>query len=176
MRRRRSKLEILTYPNPVLRRPARPVEPRSPEACAAAEALRAAFGEIAALGLAANQIGLPVRVVLVRIGDEERVLLNPEVVARSGELEVAWEGCLSLPGVEAEVPRAKEVVVRATDEEGQPVELHLSELEARLLQHEVGHLDGELYVDLLPRDERRRVLTEFRMAQERLKEKVSSLP
>lgn len=167
---------ILTYPNPILRRPARPVVPGSPEACAAAAALRDAFGRIEALGLAANQIGLPVRAILVRLGGEERVLFNPEIVSRGQEIDVSWEGCLSLPGVEAEVPRAKEVVVRAADEAGQQVELHLSELEARLLQHEVDHLDGELYVDLLPTGERRRVLAEFRSVQESRKEKVSSLP
>lgn len=140
-----------------------------------AEALRAAFGKIEALGLAANQIGLPMRAILVRIGDEERVLLNPQIVERSAELVVSWEGCLSLPGVEAEVPRAKDVLVHAQDETGARVELRLSDLEARVLQHEVDHLDGELYVDLLPKDERRRVLAEFRLAQEQHKEKVSSL-
>lgn len=150
--------------------------PGSPEAREAADALRAAFGQIEALGLAANQIGLPVRAILVRIGDEVRVLFNPEIVQRSEELVVAWEGCLSLPGVEAEVPRAKDVVMRALGEGGAAVELHLSELEARVLQHEVDHLDGELYVDLLPKDERRRVLTEFRSVQEQRKEKVPSLP
>lgn len=169
-------MEILTYPSPMLRRRTRPVVPGTAEACAAADALRAAFAKIEALGLAANQVGLPVRALLVRLGGEERVLFNPQITARSPELAVEWEGCLSLPGVEAEVPRAKEVVVRAVDEAGTPVELHLSELEARVLQHEVGHLDGELYVDLLPKDERRRVLAEFRAARRQGKERVSSLP
>jgi peptide deformylase len=150
------------------------VEPGSAEAHAAAAALRAAFGGIEALGLAANQIGLPVRAILVRLGGEERVLFNPEIVGRSPEIDVSWEGCLSLPGVEAEVPRAKQVVVRAMDEGGALVELHLSELEARVVQHEVDHLDGELYVDLLPKDERRRVLAEFRLAQQVQKERVPS--
>ncbi|MBC7220337.1 peptide deformylase [Candidatus Bipolaricaulota bacterium] len=156
---------ILTYPNPILRRPARPVDPGSREGQEAASALRAAFGTIEALGLAANQIGLPVRAVLVRLGEEERVLFNPEIVERSAELVVDREGCLSLPGVEAEVPRARDVVVQAVDEGGAFVELHLSELEARLLQHEVDHINGTLYVDLLAKDERRRVLAEFRLAR-----------
>jgi len=169
-------LEILTYPHPLLRRPARPVDPRRPEARAAASALRAAFSTLAAHGLAANQIGLPVRAVLVRLGDEERVLLNPRIASRTPEVVVDWEGCLSLPGVEAEVPRAKGVVVLAQDEAGAPVELHLEDLQARILQHEVGHLDGELYVDLLPQAERRRVLAEYRKAREGQKETVPSLP
>lgn len=127
--------------------------------------MRAAFGKTEALGLAANQIGLPVRAVLVRLGEEERVLFNPEIVERSAEVIVDREGCLSLPGVEADVPRAREVVVRAMDERGTMVELHLAELEARLLQHEVDHIDGTLYVDLLSKEERRRVLAEFRLAR-----------
>ncbi len=165
---------ILTHPNPILRRPTRSVRPGSAEALAAAGALRTAFAEIEALGLAANQLGLPVRAILVRIGDEERVLLNPTIVTRSAELVVDWEGCLSLPGVEAEVPRAKEVVVQAVDEDGVPVELRLADFEARVLQHEVDHLDGVLYVDLLPKDERRQVLAEFRASTERQTERVSS--
>ena len=80
--------------------------------------MRATFGQIEALGLAANQIGFPVRAILVRLGDDVRLLFNPQIAHRIEELEVSWEGCLSLPGVEAEVPRAKDVVVRAVDEAG----------------------------------------------------------
>ncbi|MCX7750766.1 MAG: peptide deformylase [Candidatus Bipolaricaulota bacterium] len=168
-------MAILTYPHPILRRRAKPVAPGSPEARRVAEALRAEFARLAAHGLAANQIGLPIRAILVRLGGEERVLLNPEVVARSAEVEVDWEGCLSLPGVEAEVPRAKEIRVRALGEDGSPVEFSLSDLEARVLQHEVDHLDGVLYVDLLPQGERRRVLAAYRQAREAPKETVPSL-
>jgi peptide deformylase len=164
---------VLTYPNPLLRRPTRSVKPGTAEARAAASALREAFGQIEALGLAANQIGLSVRAMIVRLGDEERVLFNPTITARSEELVVDWEGCLSLPGVEAEVPRAKEVVVQAVDEDGAPVELRLADWPARVLQHEVDHLDGVLYVDLLPKDERRQALAEFRASVEHT-ERVSS--
>lgn len=167
---------ILTYPHPLLRRPARPVDPRSPEAQAAASALRTAFLTVAAHGLAANQVGTSVRAILVQLQGEKRVLFNPKIAARTQEVEVAWEGCLSLPGIEAEVPRAKGVVVRAQDEAGAPVELHLEDLEARIVQHEVGHLDGELYVDLLPKEERRRLLAEYRKAREGQMETVPSLP
>lgn len=167
---------ILTYPHPLLRRPTRPVDPRSPEAQAAASALREAFRTLAAHGLAANQIGIPVRAILVQLGGKDLVLLNPQITARTQEVVVDWEGCLSLPGVEAEVPRAKGVVVSAQDESGAHVELHLEDLEARILQHEVGHLDGELYIDLLPKEERRRLLAEYPKAREGQKETVPSLP
>ncbi|MCR4392281.1 MAG: peptide deformylase [Candidatus Acetothermia bacterium] len=164
---------VRVYPDPILRRPAQPVQPGSDEARMAATSLRRAFAELEALGLAANQIGFPVRVIMVRLGDEDQVLLNPAIVARSSALSVESEGCLSIPGVEAEVPRAAEVVVHAMDEEGRPVELTLTDLEARLLQHEVDHLDGVLYVDHLPFSERRRILRAFREAQKR-KEQVTS--
>ncbi len=167
-------MAIKCYPDPVLRRPAQPVQPGSPEAQTAIAALRQAFREVQALGLAANQIGLPYRVVLVRLGEEEKVLLNPVIVERSPQLVEDWEACLSLPGVDSDVPRAEWVVVRAQDEEGRPVELKLEGLEARVMQHEVDHLDGVLYVDHLPVDERREVLRAYRSAQEKQKEQPPS--
>lgn len=124
--------------------------------------MREAFDPETALGLAANQIGHPVRVAIVRLGEETKVLLNPEVVERSEELEVESEGCLSLPGVEAEVPRPKRVVVRAQDEEGKELRLEAEGLEARLLLHEIDHLDGILYIDHLSAAERREVLRKYR--------------
>ena len=123
--------------------------------------MREAFDPETALGLAANQIGHPVRVAIVRLGEETKVLLNPEVVERSEELEVESEGCLSLPGVEAEVPRPKRVVVRAQDEEGKELRLEAEGLEARLLLHEIDHLDGILYIDHLSAAERREVLRKY---------------
>ena len=152
---------IRTYPDPILRRRAREVAPGSEEAKATAQLLRRAFAEVEGLGLAANQVGKLTRVILVRLGDEERILLNPEVTWRSEELEVDTEGCLSLPGVEAEVARPREVGVSALDEEGGAVKLELEGLEARLLLHEIDHLDGVLYVDHLSAEERRRVLREY---------------
>ncbi len=149
---------IRTYPDPILRRPAKRAEPGSPETLEAIEALKRAFDPETALGLAANQVGYPIRAAIVRLGDEIKVLLNPEVVERSQELEVDSEGCLSLPGVEAEVPRPKRVVVRAQDEEGKEVRLELEGLEARLLLHEIDHLDGMLYIDHLPAAERKKLL------------------
>lgn len=152
---------IRTYPDPILRRPSRRADPGSPETQGAIAALREAFDPETALGLAANQVGHAVRAAIVRLGDETKVLLNPEVVERSPELEVDTEGCLSLPGVEAEVPRPKRVVVRAQDEEGREFSLEAEGLEARLLLHEIDHLDGVLYIDHLSAAERREVLKRY---------------
>lgn len=165
---------VKCYPEPILKRPARPVEPGSAEARAAVEALRRAFQELEALGLAANQIGFPYRVIIVRLGGEERILLNPVIKERSPELVADSEACLSLPGVESEVARAEWVVVEAQDEDGKLIQLKLEGLEARVLQHEIDHLDGLLYVDHLPLEERRDVLRAFREARKR-KERAPSL-
>jgi len=152
---------IRLYPDPVLRRRAKEVEPASAAARKATERLREAFSQVEALGLAANQVGLLSRVIVVRLGEEERVLLNPEVIWRSEELELDCEACLSVPGVEADLARPKEVRVRAQDEDGKEVDLALEGLLARVLLHEIDHLDGVLYIDHLPAGERRRLLRQY---------------
>ncbi|MGY4707568.1 peptide deformylase [Candidatus Bipolaricaulota sp. J31] len=157
---------IRVYPDPALRKPSRRAAPGEPETLAAIAALREAFDPDAALGLAANQIGHNVRVAIVRLGEETRIILNPEVVERSPDLEVDTEGCLSLPGVEAEVPRPRKVIVRAQDEDGKEIRLELEGLEARLLLHEIDHLDGILFIDHLPADERREVLRRYKEVRE----------
>ncbi|HHX75219.1 MAG TPA: peptide deformylase [Firmicutes bacterium] len=109
-----------------------------------AETMYAADG----VGLAAPQVGISKRLVVIDIRDEQGLLklVNPEVVAASGKA-VAVEGCLSFPGLAGEVERAEAVTVRALDEEGNPVEITADGLLARAFQHEIDHLDGILFVD-----------------------------
>ncbi len=171
---------VRIYPDPILRKPTHPVRPGSPEARAAAEALRGAFARIEGLGLAANQIGLLYRAAIVRLEEGEDhgdpaplVILNPRILWRSPDIVVEEEGCLSLPGVWAEVPRAKAVRVEYQDEEGKRHILEVQDLNARLLQHELDHLDGVLFIDHLSVSERQRVLRVFRELQGR-KEGVPS--
>lgn len=102
-----------------------------------------------ALGLAAPQIGVPLRVTVIEILDAELlVLVNPQVVKRVGEREVD-EGCLSIPGYRATLTRAESVVVKARDRSGKPIRLKADELLAQALEHEIDHLDGVLYIDRL---------------------------
>ena len=100
------------------------------------------------VGLAANQIGVPLQVAVIEV--EERVieLVNPQIVRSSGE-EVDWEGCLSIPGYVAEVARAEKVTVKAKDRHGKEFRIKGTELLGRALQHEIDHLNGRLYIDLL---------------------------
>lgn len=167
---------VRVYPDPILRKPTHPVRPGSPEARAVAEALREAFGRIEGLGLAANQLGFLSRVAVIALakeGEEDHsdpepiIMLNPRILWRSEELVVEEEGCLSIPGVWAKVPRAKAVRVEYQDEEGKRHTLELQGLNARLIQHELDHLDGVLFIDHLSLEERQRVLRVFRELQTR---------
>jgi peptide deformylase len=114
------------------------------------ETMRAASG----VGLAATQIGVGKRVIVVDISHVEQdlaplALVNPEIVESRG-LEEGTEGCLSIPGVEGVVPRAESVLVKAQDEQGRPVQIPARGLLARALQHEIDHLDGILFIDRIP--------------------------
>jgi peptide deformylase len=104
------------------------------------------------IGLAAVQIGVPKRVIVMDVGTGLIELINPEILERSGSL-TASVGCLSLPGIRGEVTRAQHVVVRGLNRKGEVVTLHASDLLARCVQHEVDHLDGILFTDYLRPDQ-----------------------
>jgi peptide deformylase len=145
---------ILIYPDPFLLKKAAPVsrvDDRIRELVRDLfETMRAASG----VGLAATQIGVGKRVIVVDISHVEEelaplALVNPEIVESKG-LEEGTEGCLSIPGVEGVVPRAEFILVKAQDEQGRPVQIPAHGLLARVLQHEIDHLDGILFIDRIP--------------------------
>jgi len=100
------------------------------------------------VGLAANQVGVPLQVAVIEIEGVITELVNPQVVKSSGE-QLDWEGCLSIPGYVAEVGRAAKVTVKARDRHGREFRVKGQELFARALQHEIDHLNGRLYIDSL---------------------------
>jgi len=100
------------------------------------------------VGLAANQVGVPLQVAVIEVDDTITELVNPQIVKESGE-QLDWEGCLSIPGYVAEVTRAAKVTVKARDRHGKEFRVRGEELFARALQHELDHLNGILYVDHL---------------------------
>lgn len=100
------------------------------------------------IGLAANQVGVPLQVAVIEIDGTITELINPQVVRRSGS-SVDWEGCLSIPGFVAEVERSEKVTVKARDRHGKEFRVKGDELFARALQHEIDHLNGILYIDYL---------------------------
>jgi peptide deformylase len=119
------------------------------------------------VGLAAPQLGISQRLLVYRIGPDAPVvaLANPELEWKSGEREAGEEGCLSIPGVTVDVERPVHVRVRAQDEEGDERLIEASGLEARVIQHEMDHLDGVLILERTSRDERKRALRELREAE-----------
>jgi len=100
------------------------------------------------VGLAANQIGVPLQVAIIEVEDRITELVNPQVVKGSGE-QVDWEGCLSIPGYVAEVTRHDKLTVKARDRHGKEFRIKGTELLSRALQHEIDHLNGALYIDYL---------------------------
>jgi peptide deformylase len=117
------------------------------------------------VGLAAPQIGVLSRVMVWRHpdrDDEEHVFVNPQIIAWSEACTVAGEGCLSVPGCTVEVSRADEVTVTAQDLKGTPLQFDAAGLVARIMQHEIDHLDGRLILDRATPEERRRALKELR--------------
>ena len=100
------------------------------------------------VGLAANQVGVPLQVAIIEIDGQITELVNPQIVKTSGE-QLDWEGCLSIPGYVAETPRYAKVTVKGRDRHGKEIRVKGEELLARALQHEIDHLNGTLYIDHL---------------------------
>ena len=97
------------------------------------------------VGLAANQVGVPLQVAIIEIDGQITELVNPQIVKTAGE-QLDWEGCLSIPGYVAETPRYARVTVKGRDRHGKAIRLKGEELLARALQHEIDHLNGTLYI------------------------------
>ena len=163
-RRRAALAHIRQYPDPALRMRAGEVEAFDDDLRALVERMKALMQDASGVGLAANQVGVLRRVFVFQPVEREevRALVNARVVERSDEVESDEEGCLSLQGVRAPVERAARVVLEASDVDGAAVRLELSELGARVAQHELDHLDGVLILDRTSADARRRALAILR--------------
>jgi peptide deformylase len=144
-------LAILCYPDKRLRQRAAALEQLDAFLGEVAERMRQLMTEQGGIGLAATQVGWPFRFAVVQPPNQEGktlALVNPTIVERDGRMTVD-EGCLSVPGIRANVGRAEFVRVRALDLKGEPMEFEGEGLMAQLIQHEVDHLEGRLFVDLV---------------------------
>jgi len=158
--------EIKSYPDPVLRKKAAPIEEIDGEIMRLTDDMIETMHAAPGVGLAAPQIGVSLQVIVIDISvgedpDSLMVLINPEIVSRSGKI-VLEEGCLSLPGVASEVPRYEKVAVRAKDQHGKPVEIEAEGLLARALQHEIDHLSGSLYWDRIGKIKREHLRKKYK--------------
>lgn len=142
-------MEIVTVEGPkagVLRRKAKPVGRVTRQIKELIDGMIEVMHNAGGVGLAAPQVGVSKRVIVAEVAERLHVLVDPQIIAAAGE-EVGIEGCLSIPGIVAEVPRAARVTVRGKNRKGKGIRVTAEGLLARVLQHEVDHLDGVLFLD-----------------------------
>ncbi|MDQ4105555.1 MAG: peptide deformylase [Actinomycetota bacterium] len=155
-------LEIRTFGDPVLKSRAAPVETFDEPLARLAEDMLETMRAHEGVGLAANQVGRLKRILVAALEDEEFVIVNPVIEDKSEELEKDAEGCLSIPEIQVEVERPVAVTVSGQDLAGDPVRVEARDLLARILQHEIDHLDGVLILDRTDREARKAAMREFR--------------
>ncbi len=138
--------KVVTMPDEVLRAEARPVNKINEGVFRVLDNMKDTLYAENGVGLAAPQIGISKRLVVIDTGDNYMELINPQVIEKEGE-EIASEGCLSVPGIVGIVKRAEKVVVKALNRQGEEMTLEGTGLLARAFQHEIDHLDGILFID-----------------------------
>ncbi|MEA5051107.1 MAG: peptide deformylase [Oscillospiraceae bacterium] len=143
--------KILLKSDPALRKVCRPVTDFGPRTCDLLTDLAQTMASADGLGLAAPQVGILRRAVVIVDGEEVVELVNPEITEKSEETTGAFEGCLSCPDERAYLQRPVRVVVRAQDRAGAPFERAFEQMAARAACHEIDHLDGKLFIDLAER-------------------------
>ena len=144
-------LEIVEFPDPRLRTRAAPIDQVDDALRALIDDMFETMYDAPGIGLAATQVDVHRRFMVIDVSEdksEPRVFINPEILEREGE-QVCQEGCLSVPGIYADVTRAERIRVRAQDRNGDAYEMEADGLLAVCIQHEIDHLDGKLFVDYL---------------------------
>ncbi len=147
-------LNIIKYPDPILKKKSEPVREITQEIQRLIDEMAETMYAAPGVGLAAPQVGRSIRVIVIDVNSKEEQkrdlisIINPEIIERSGD--IAWEeGCLSIPDYSADVKRAERVVVRGLDRDGKEKVIVGEELLSIVLQHEIDHLDGMLFIDRL---------------------------
>ena len=139
-------LKIFTYPTPILRSRAQEVERMNEEALSLIAQMKQTMDANNGIGLAAPQIGISKRLIVIKDEKENHAFLNPRIITQSKEKELDEEGCLSLPGLFVEVKRAQRIEVVALTPEGKEVKIKAKGLASRIFQHEIDHLNGKLII------------------------------
>jgi len=142
-----NKLEIRKYPDPVLKKKAEEVKEITPEIRKLIEEMVLTIGEGKGVGLAAPQVGVSKRIILFETGEGVTALINPKINKKSKKQFIDIEGCLSFPDVWVKVKRPERVEVEAQDILGRKIQMEASMMASRVLQHELDHLDGVLFIE-----------------------------
>lgn len=148
-------MKIIQYPNKILTQPAQKVNQITPKIKQLVEAMIQTMRQANGVGLAAPQVGESLRLAVIEYRPQKNeefsipltVLVNPKIIARSKTIDIAEEGCLSIPDIEVPVPRSIKIKVKAQNLDGNPIRITASGLSARIFQHEIDHLDGKLIID-----------------------------
>ena len=157
---------ILTIPDSVLRKQAKPVERVDEDLRKLMDDMLATMYDAPGIGLAAPQIGISRRLIVMDPAKEEApktplIMVNPEILERSGEMRIHEEGCLSIPDFTAEIERPAKTRVAFLDRAGKKQEMELEDIWSTLVQHEIDHLNGVLFIDYLSRLKRDMVVKKF---------------
>jgi len=152
-------LKIVQYGHPALRKKAKAIRKVTHEMHGLVSNMTETMREGNGIGLAANQIGEALALAVVDLGEGPTVIINPQIVAREGE-QVSVEGCLSMPGLHGDVRRAQRIKVKARNRHGKPISIEAEGLLARVLQHEIDHLNGVVFIDRVDPDTLHWVLDE----------------
>jgi peptide deformylase len=168
-------MQIITLGNELLRQKAAKIEKIDGDMEKTISLMQEALKKDKGVGLAGPQIGFMKCIFITHIeNDVERVFINPSILETSQETAKAEEGCLSIPGIYADVVRSKTIKIQAWNEKGRPFTLETGGLMARVIQHEYDHLEGVLFLDRLPEEERNRLMLKYeKKAQKSLKKAKS---
>jgi peptide deformylase len=158
-------MQVLTLGNELLRQKAEKIDKIDDEIKDAAKQMFEIIKKDKGVGIAGPQIGLMKRIFVTHIeGDEERIYINPSILETSQETIKYEEGCLSVPGLYADVVRSESIKIQAWNEKGKPFTLETSGLLARVIQHEYDHLEGILFLDRLSELKRKRLMEKYEKA------------
>ncbi|MEN6326798.1 MAG: peptide deformylase [Syntrophomonas sp.] len=138
--------QVVTLPNPILRAKALPINKINDGVLRLLDNMRDTMYAFDGVGLAAPQIGVSKRIIVVDTGDKLWEIINPEIISQEGIMTTS-EGCLSVPGTVGRVNRSKKVVVKGMDRQGEELTVEAADLLAKAFQHEIDHLDGILFID-----------------------------
>ena len=138
--------QVVTLPDPVLRQKAQTVEKITPGVLRVLDNMHDTLYAAEGIGLAAPQIGISKRIIVIDPGDQYIEMINPEIIYREGEV-LGREGCLSVPGMVGWLNRAQKITVKGLNRNGENLEIEAGDMLARVFQHEIDHLDGILFPD-----------------------------
>ncbi len=158
-------LKIRKYGDPVLRQKCEPVKEVTDEIRKLIDDMIETMHKNEGIGLAAPQVGVKKRVIVIDVGDGPLALVNPKITKKKGR-DILEEGCLSVPGIFANIKRATKVIIEGLDKKGKKVDIEASYLAARALQHEVDHLNGILIIDKISFFVRRRLKDKLKKIRE----------